>query len=75
MMWLIEVLPMSPEARIDALRNAPPDGWVALSEDEQRLVAYGPTYDEVVQKSRENGVTEAVVVKVPENWNDLALWN
>jgi hypothetical protein len=64
---------MSPEARIDALRNAPPDGWVAFSEDEERLVAYGVTYDEVVQKSRANGVTEPVVVKVPENWNDLAL--
>jgi hypothetical protein len=64
---------MSPEARIDALRNAPPDGWVAFSEDEERLVAYGLSYDEVVQKSRENGVPEPVVVKVPENWNDLAL--
>ncbi len=64
---------MSPEARIDALRKAPPDGWVAFSEDEERLVAYGLSYDEVVQKSRESGVSEPVVVKVPENWNDLAL--
>jgi len=64
---------MSPEARIDALKKAPRDGWAAFSEDEGRLVAYGSTYDEVVKKSEENGESEPVVVKVPESWNELAL--
>jgi hypothetical protein len=73
MMKALEVFPMSPEARIKALKDAPRNGWAAFSEDEERLVAYGTTYDEVVQKSEENGVTDPVVVKVPDNWNDLVL--
>ncbi|MGH9747797.1 MAG: hypothetical protein ACRD59_17010 [Candidatus Acidiferrales bacterium] len=64
---------MSPEGRIEALRNAPRNGWAAFSEDEERLVAYGSTYDEVVKKSEENGEAEPVVVKVPDSWNDLVL--
>ncbi|HXQ26829.1 MAG TPA: DUF5678 domain-containing protein [Candidatus Acidoferrales bacterium] len=64
---------MSPESRIKALRNAPRNGWAAFSEDEERLVAYGMTYDEVVKKSEENGVSDPVVVKVPDSWNDLVL--
>lgn len=64
---------MSPEARITALRNAPSNGWAAFSEDEERLVAYGTTYDEVVRKAEENGVMEPVIVKVPPTWNDLVL--
>ena len=68
-----EVFPMSPEARIEALRNAPRNGWAAFSEDEETLVAYGTTYDEVVIKAEESGVTEPVIVKVPDNWNDLVL--
>lgn len=72
-MQAIEALPMSPEARIEALRNAPPNGWAAFSEDEERVVAYGSTYDEAVTKAAENGVPEPVLVKVPHSWNDLAL--
>jgi len=64
---------MTPEARIEALRNAPRNGWAAFSEDEEKLVAYGATYDEVVKKAEENGVTEPVLVKVPPTWNDMVL--
>jgi hypothetical protein len=73
MMATAEVFPMSPEARIEALRNAPPNGWAAFSEDEEKLVAYGATYDEVVRKAEESGVTEPVLVKVPPSWHDMVL--
>jgi len=73
MMDKAEVFPMSPEARIAALKNAPPNGWAAFSEDEERLIAYGATYDEVVRRSEENGVSDPVVVKVPPSWTDLVL--
>jgi hypothetical protein len=72
-MTTAEVSSMTPEARIEALRNAPRNGWAAFSEDEERLVAYGATYDEVVKKAEENGVTEPVLVKVPPTWNDMVL--
>ena len=64
---------MSPEARIEALRNAPLNGWVAFSEDEELLVAYGSTYDEVVEQSEKKGISDPVVVKIPSNWHDMVL--
>ncbi len=66
---------MSPEARIKALLNAPSDGWVAFSDDEERVVAYGSTYEEVVEKAEREGVHDPVVVKVPKDWSDRVLSN
>ena len=60
---------MSPEARIRALREAPPDGWVAFSADESRLITYGTTYEEAVAKSEESGEPDPVLVKVPKDWS------
>jgi len=44
------------------------NGWIAFSEDEQHLIAYGATYDEVVAVAEKQGVADLVVVKVPETW-------
>jgi len=66
---------MSPEARIKALVDAPLGGWVAFSEDEERVVAYGSTYDEVVEKAESEGVHDPVLVKVPNDWSYRALSN
>jgi hypothetical protein len=66
---------MSPQARLDALMKAPLDGWVAFSEDEERVVAYGATYDEVVTGAESNGVSDPVVVKIPKRWQDMVLLN
>lgn len=65
----MQVISMSPEARIKALRDAPPDGWVAFSSDEERLVAYGKTYEEAVTKAKKNGEPDPVLTKVPKNWS------
>ena len=60
---------MDATSRIKALRAAPPDGWVAFSADEERLVAYGRTYEEAVLKAEENGEPDPVLVKVPKDWS------
>ena len=60
---------MKPEERINALKNAPADGWVAFSEDESEVIAYGSSYDEVVSEARRKGVTELVLAKVPQDWS------
>jgi hypothetical protein len=60
---------MSSEVRIQALRAAPPDGWAAFSADEERLVAYGQTYEEAVVNASEKGEPEPVLVKVPKDWS------
>jgi hypothetical protein len=59
---------MSTQARIEALQKVPSNGWIAFSEDEEQLIAYGATYDEVVASAEKQGVTDLVVVKVPETW-------
>jgi predicted RNase H-like HicB family nuclease len=57
---------MSTEARIKALQRTPSNGWIAFSADEERLIAYGTTYDEVVANAEKQGVADLIVVKVPE---------
>jgi hypothetical protein len=64
---------MAPEERIHALLNAPPDGWVAFSEDETKLVAYGATYEEVLAKAEAQGVKDPVLVKIPNDWIERVL--
>jgi hypothetical protein len=54
--------------RADALLNAPLDRWVALSEDESRIVAVGSTFDEAAQKAEALGITNPIIVKTPEAW-------
>lgn len=64
---------MSPEARLQALRAAPPDGWVAFSSDEERVITCGSSYDEVVAKAEQAGEPDPVIVKVPNNWSTRVL--
>ena len=54
--------------RADALRGAPPNSWIALSEDESRVIATGATYEEAVKKSEEAGVGEPIMIKTPSTW-------
>jgi hypothetical protein len=64
---------MTPEDRIKALLAAPPGGWVAFSADEERVVAYGHSYDEVVANAEKNGESDPVITKVPPTWSTLVL--
>jgi hypothetical protein len=61
---------MSPSVamRFELLRSAPLDSWVALSEDESRIVAVGDSYTEVVQKSDHAGEVDPVILKTPPMW-------
>jgi hypothetical protein len=64
---------MKTDARVEALRSAKPDSWVALSEDESRIVAVADTYEEVALASDEAGVPDPVVVKIPKVWSSLSV--
>jgi hypothetical protein len=61
------------DPRLNALRNAPSDSWVALSEDESALIAVGSTYEEVVTKSEEAGVSDPILIKTPKTWATFSL--
>jgi hypothetical protein len=66
---------ISPQAaaRLEALRSAPLDSWVALSEDESRIVAVGATYAEVAENSERAGVADPLIVKIPAKWAPLSV--
>lgn len=56
------------DPRLEALRKAPLDSWVVLSEDESTVVAVGSTYDEAVKNSERAGVSDPVLIKTPKRW-------
>jgi hypothetical protein len=66
---------MSPENahRLALLRSAPLDSWIALSEDETRIVAVGATYSEVAERSEIAGVLDPLILKTPVQWAPLSV--
>ena len=66
---------MSPENRIrlEILKSAPLNKWIALSEDESRLVAVGDDYSEVSDKADAAGETEAVILRTPTEWSSFSV--
>jgi hypothetical protein len=70
----MEVGSMSPQAaRVKALRSAPLDSWIALSDDETKLVATGHTYQEVASELDRVGDDSAVILKTPLCWRPLSV--
>ena len=66
---------MSPEnkRRIETLRSAPLNKWIALSADESRIVAIGDTFREVSDGSDRAGVSDPVILKTPPEWAPLSV--
>jgi Family of unknown function (DUF5678) len=48
------------------IADVPKGAWVALSADEERVVAYAAELQEAIQKAKEAGVNDPVVLRVPE---------
>lgn len=49
------------------LADIPRGSWVAISHDEERVVAYAAFLDEALKKAKEAGEENPVVIRVPEN--------
>ena len=66
---------MSPEAtvRLKALESAPMDSWIALSEDESRIVAFGSDYSEVSEKDDAAGETNVLILMTPLSWVPMSV--
>ncbi len=61
------------DPRLEALRSAPLNSWIALSEDESKIVAVGSTFAEVVSNSENAGIADPVIVKTPSAWIPLSV--
>jgi hypothetical protein len=57
--------------RITLLKSAPLDSWVALSEDEMRIVAVGDSYMKVSEMSDEAGESDPLILKTPVIWGPM----
>jgi len=64
---------MPETVRSQILRNAPPNSWIALSEDEGPLVGKGSTYEEAVAMAETEGVEDPILIKTPDEWLPLVL--
>jgi hypothetical protein len=49
------------------LEDIPRGAWVALSNDEERVVAYAAELQEALDKAREAGESDPVVTRVPQH--------
>lgn len=54
--------------RLKTLKSAPLNSWIALSDDETRIIAVGDTYDEAVKKSDALGIDDPLIFKTPKEW-------
>jgi len=60
---------MRPEERVQILREAKPNSWIALSADESCVVGRGETYAEAVDDAKHHSETDPVLIIIPDNWN------
>jgi hypothetical protein len=47
------------------LAGLPRSVWVAISRDEEKVLAYDPTFDEVMKKARAAGEDDPILMRVP----------
>lgn len=48
------------------LADIPKGAWVALSKDQERVIAYAAELEEVLRKSEEAGESDPIITRVPE---------
>jgi len=66
---------MSPEniIRLNLLRSAPLNKWIALSDDESKIIAVGETFGEVSDLIDRAGITDSVILKTPPAWTPISV--
>jgi hypothetical protein len=66
---------MSPEnaRRLELLRSAPLDKWIAISADESRIVAAADSFSELSNLIDRPELAGAVILKTPTEWAPLSL--
>lgn len=52
----------------DVLERAPRDCWLALTEDQSKVVGRGESIQEAVTEARENGEDDPVLILAPKTW-------
>jgi hypothetical protein len=58
---------------LEVLREAPMNTWIALSEEEGKIVAVGNSYAEAAANSEQAGYDDSLIMRTPEVWAPLYL--
>jgi hypothetical protein len=59
--------------RLELLRSAPMNSWIALSADESRIVAIGSTFMEADEAAKRTGEQGYFLTKTPDSWLPRAM--
>ena len=59
--------------RLELLRSAPMNTWIALSADENRIVATGSTFIEADEAAKKTGEVGYFLTKTPDSWLPRAM--
>lgn len=59
---------MSIEDRLQILRKATPNSWIAFSADEERVIAAGLTFEETIGAAEKSGEKDPLLTFIPPNW-------
>ena len=62
----LEVTVLSVKDTSKLLADIPKGAWVALSRDEERVLAYAAELQEVLKKAKDAGEEEPIIARVPE---------
>lgn len=62
-----------PSHRLELLRSAPMNSWVALSKDESKIIATGKTFTEADELAKRSGEKDYFLTKTPDAWMRRAL--
>jgi len=52
----------------EVIKNAPRNCWIALNDEQTKVVGYGDTPDAAIDEAIRNGVENAVLLWSPEEW-------
>jgi len=55
------------------LANAPRECWLALNEDESRILGRGETIKDAVEEARKAGVEDPIIIWSPKSWTPRVL--
>jgi hypothetical protein len=59
--------------RLELLRSAPLNSWIALSKDESKIVATGKTFMEADASAKQSGEKDYFLTRTPDAWLPRAL--
>ena len=60
--------------RLELLRSAPMNCWIALSKDESKIVAIGKTFVEAAAMAKQSGEKDYFLTRTPDAWLRRALY-